>query len=71
RSAHQWDSLRKEALEWGQMFFDEYKTLSPTLTDDMTRNMLKILEERKPEIIHQAALITRTNDPIDTLLEDH
>ncbi|CAF3644891.1 unnamed protein product [Rotaria socialis] len=71
RSAHQWDRLRKEALEWGQMFFDEYQKLSPTLTDDMTRNILNILKERKPEIIRQAALITRTNDPIDTLLDNH
>jgi len=71
RLPHQWDTLRDEAMEWGRSFFDEYKKLLPTLVDDLMTNILQLLEELKPQIGRQAALVIRTDDPIDILLQDN
>ena len=71
RLPHQWDTLRDEANEWGRRFFDEYEKKLPTLIDDLLGNILSLLDELKPEIARNAALIIRTDDPINTLLRDN
>ena len=71
RVPSQWCSLRDEAIQWSCQFFDEYDKLLPTLTDELTANILKLFEELKPQIARQAALIVRADDPIDTLLRDN
>ncbi|CAF1091035.1 unnamed protein product [Rotaria sp. Silwood1] len=70
RLPNQWKALRDEAIKWGRKFFDEYKKILPTLTDDLTTNILNLLERSKGEIVKQAALMIRNDDPIDRLLQD-
>ncbi|CAF1353498.1 unnamed protein product, partial [Rotaria sordida] len=71
RLPNQWKALRDEAIEWGRKFFDEYKEILPTLTNDLTTNILDLLERSKQEIVKQAALMIRNDDPIDRLLQDN
>jgi hypothetical protein len=71
RTPQQWDALRQEAIEWGRNFFDEYERIVPTLIDNLIIEMSHLLEELKPQITRQAALTSRTNDPIDSLLRDN
>ncbi|CAF2511159.1 unnamed protein product [Rotaria sp. Silwood2] len=71
RLPNQWKTLYDEAIEWGRNFFEEYEKVLPTLTDDLVTNILHLFEDLKPQIAHQAALIIRTDDPIDALLQDN
>jgi hypothetical protein len=71
RVPNQWDYLRNETIEWGQHFYDEYRKILPTLVDDLMTNIFQLLTELKPQIIRQAVLTIRTDDPIDTLLQDN
>ncbi|CAF1275131.1 unnamed protein product [Rotaria sp. Silwood1] len=71
RLPKQWAALHDEAIEWGCHFFDEYEKVLPELIDDLVANILHLFEELKPQIAHQAALIKRTEDSIDALLQDN
>lgn len=67
----QWEALRVEALDWGRTFFDEYEKILPSITDNLIENIFKLFEELKSQIARQAALTQRTDDPIDSLLQDN
>ena len=69
RAPEQWKILLEEATEWGSKFFDEYEKLLPKLVDDLMTNIFELLDELKLQITHQAALIIRTDDPVDALLQ--
>ncbi|CAF5100092.1 unnamed protein product [Rotaria sp. Silwood1] len=71
RLPKQWAALHDEAIEWGRHFFDEYEKVLSELIDDLVANILHLFEELKPQIAHQAALIKRTEDSIDALLQDN
>ena len=71
RGPRQWDALRREAIDWGKEFFDQYEKILPNLTDQLIDNILHLFNELQPQIIHQAALIRRTDDRIDALSQDN
>ena len=71
RGPRQWDILEREAVAWGNKFFDEYEKIVPNLIDQLIGNILILFQELQPQIVRQAALINRRGDHIDTLLQDN
>lgn len=71
RGTREWSTLEKEAIAWGNKFFDEYEKLVPNLIDQLLENISQLFDELQPQIVRQAILINRRGDPIDTLLQDN
>lgn len=68
RTPNQWKNLCEEAEKWGIKFFDEYEKVIPLLANDLIDNISLVLGEVQNQIICQASMKIRRDDPIGNLL---
>ncbi|CAF3091227.1 unnamed protein product [Rotaria sp. Silwood2] len=64
RDAEHFQKLREDALEWGNLFFAQFKIDLPKLAEYLHKTIVELFEEKKKSIADRAARLVRDDDPL-------